>query len=56
VFYCNCQAAKTRVKLYDEKVHNIVRQFIETGIISMDFVRSERNLVDPLTKPLAKGW
>jgi hypothetical protein len=31
-----------------------VRQLIETGVMSMDFVRSERNLTDPLTKPLAR--
>jgi hypothetical protein len=31
-----------------------VRQLIETGVLSMDFVRSERNLADPLTKPLAR--
>jgi hypothetical protein len=31
-----------------------VRQLIETSVLSMDFVRSERNLVDPLTKPLAR--
>ena len=31
---------------------NIVQQLLETGVISMDFVRSELNLADPLTKPL----
>jgi hypothetical protein len=37
-----------------EKGHNIVRQLIETDIISMDFVRSKRKFTNPLTKPLAK--
>ena len=32
--------------------HNIVRQMLETRVISMDFVNSELNLADPLTKPL----
>ena len=32
--------------------HNIMRQLLETGVISLDFVRSELNLTDPLTKPL----
>jgi hypothetical protein len=35
-------------------LHNIVRQLIETGVMSMDFVRLERNLTDPLTKTLAR--
>jgi hypothetical protein len=35
-------------------LHNIVRQLIETGVMSMDFVRLERNLTDHLTKTLAR--
>ena len=31
-----------------------MRQLINNGVMSLDFVRSERNLADPLTKPLAK--
>jgi hypothetical protein len=31
-----------------------VRQLIETDVMFMDFVRSERNLANPLTKPLAR--
>ena len=34
--------------------HNIVRQLIDNGVMSLDFVRSKRNLADPLTKPLAR--
>ena len=29
-----------------------MRQLLETGVISLDFLRSELNLTDPLTKPL----
>jgi hypothetical protein len=35
-------------------VHNIVRQFIETGISSMECVRSKRNFTNSLTKPLTR--
>ena len=31
-----------------------MRQLINNGVMSLDFVRSERNLADPLTKPLAR--
>jgi hypothetical protein len=34
--------------------HGIVRQLIKNGVISLEYVRSERNLADPLTKGLAK--
>ncbi|KAL6315888.1 hypothetical protein AAG906_013232 [Vitis piasezkii] len=34
--------------------HNIVRQLLEIGFISLEFVRSRLNLVDPLTQPLNK--
>ena len=30
--------------------HNIVRQLMSSVVITMDFVKSEKNLVDPLTK------
>ena len=32
--------------------HNIMRQLLEIGVTSLDFVRLELNLADPLTKPL----
>ena len=32
----------------------MVRQLLETLVISVEFVRSELNLDDPLTKPLNK--
>jgi hypothetical protein len=36
------------------KVHNIVRQLIETGINSMECVRSKKNFINSLTKLLAR--
>ena len=57
---CDSQAtiAKAKSKMFNGKKrhiclrHNIVMQFLETRFISLAFVRSELNLVDPLTKPL----
>ena len=57
---CDSQAAiaKAKSKTFNGKKmhirlrHNIVRQLLETRVISLDFVRLELNLVDPLTKPL----
>ena len=59
---CDSQVtiAKAKSKLFNGKNkhirlrHNIVRQLLETGVISLEFVRSELNLTDPLTKPLHK--
>lgn len=60
--HCDCQAAigRAKNKSYNGKSrhirlrHNIVRQLLCDGIISLNFVRSELNLADPLTKPLSK--
>ena len=60
--HCDSQAviAKVKSKIFNGKNrhirlrHNIVRQLLETRVISLEFVRSELNLVDPLTKPLNK--
>ena len=52
--------AKVKSKIFNEKNrhirlrHNIVRQLFETRVISLEFMMSELNLVDPLTKPLNK--
>ena len=35
--------------------HNIIKQLLKTGVISIDYVRSEVNLADPLTKPLGRN-
>ena len=32
--------------------HEVVKQLLKDGIISIDYVKSEVNLADPLTKPL----
>jgi len=34
--------------------HSYVRQLIKDGVITVDYVRSTQNLVDPLTKGLAR--
>ena len=58
-FPCDCQATITCVKnkVYNGKSQNIelrLRQLIDNDVMSLDFVRFERNLTDPLTKPLAR--
>ena len=58
--HCDSQAtiAKAKSKMFNGKNmhiclrHNIVRQLLETGVISLDFMRSELNSTDCLTKPL----
>lgn len=34
--------------------HNTVREFLTTGAVRVDYIRSEENLADPLTKELAR--
>ena len=34
--------------------HNVVKQLLKDGTISIDYVKLEENLADPLTKPLGK--
>ncbi|KAL2245930.1 UNVERIFIED_CONTAM: Retrovirus-related Pol polyprotein from transposon TNT 1-94, partial [Sesamum indicum] len=34
--------------------HEAVKELLKNGIISLDYVRSERNLADPLTKGLTR--
>ena len=52
--------AKAKSKIFNGKNrhirlrHNIVRQLIETWVISLEFVRPKLNLANPLTKPLNK--
>ena len=58
-FPCDCQAVITRVKskVYNGKSQHIqlrLRQLIDNDVISLNFVRSKRNLANPLTKPLAR--
>ena len=58
-FPCDCQAVITRVKskVYNGKSRQIqlrLRQLINNDVMSLNFVRSKRNLANPLTKPLAR--
>ena len=58
--HCDSQAAISKVssKNFNKKRrhlrvrHKSIRNSITNGIISLDFVRSERNIADPLTKGL----
>jgi len=58
--HCDNQAAISRAQnfIYNGKSrhirrkHNIVKQLLSNGIISIDFVSSKDNLADPLTKGL----
>ena len=60
--HCDCQAAIAIAKnrAYNGKNrhirlrHNVIKQLQKDGIISIDYVKSEVNLADPLTKPLSK--
>ncbi|GKF77223.1 hypothetical protein Tco_0229693 [Tanacetum coccineum] len=52
--------AKAYCQIYNGKSrhlgvrHSMVRELIKNGVISMDFVRSQQNLADHLTKGLAR--
>nr|GEW84968.1 zinc finger, CCHC-type [Tanacetum cinerariifolium] len=60
-----CDSASTLAKaysqMYDEKSrhldvrHSIIRELITNGMVSIEFVRSQQNLVDHLTKRLARN-
>ncbi|XP_071928133.1 uncharacterized protein [Coffea arabica] len=60
--HCDCQAAIAiaKNKSYNCKSrhmrlrHDVVKQLLRDGIISIDFVKSELNLADPLTKPVGR--
>ncbi|GMI86656.1 hypothetical protein HRI_002334900 [Hibiscus trionum] len=59
---CDCQAAIAiaKNKTFNAKIrhihlrHDVVKQLLKDGIISIDYVKSELNLADPLTKPLGR--
>ena len=61
--HCNCQStiAKLKSKIYNEKSrhihlgHNIIKQLLESGVVALDYVKSELNLANPLTKLLNRG-
>jgi len=60
--HCDCQStiAIAKNKSYNEKNrhiqlrHNLVKQLLKSGTISIDYVKSEQNLANPLTKPLGR--
>jgi len=61
--HCDCQStiAIAKNKTYNGKNrhiqlrHNLVKQLLKRGTISIDYVKSEWNLADPLTKPLGRN-
>ena len=60
--HCDCQAVISiaKNKAFNGKNrhirlrHEVVKQLLKDGIISIDYVKSEVNLADPLTKPLGR--
>ena len=60
--HCDNQVVTSKVtsKNFNEKRrhlrvrHKSIRNLISHGIISLDFVRSENNIADPLTKGLTR--
>jgi hypothetical protein len=60
--HCDSQSTLSRAysEVYNGKSrhiglrHNMVRQLITNGVITIDFVRSSQNLADPFTKALAR--
>ena len=58
--HCGCQAAIAKIKseIYNRKSrhiclrHSVMQQLLESDVVSLNFVRSELNLADPLIKPL----
>ena len=58
--HCDSQSAIGRAQsnMYNGKSrhirrgHNTIRQLLSTGIISIDYVKSKDNIVDPFTKGL----
>jgi hypothetical protein len=60
--HCDCQAAIAiaKNKSFNSKNwrirwrHDVVKQLLKNEIISIDYVKSKMNLVDPLTKPLGR--
>jgi len=61
--HCDCQSAIAiaKNKTYNGNNrhihlrHNLVKQLLKRGTISIDYVNSERNLADPLTKSLGSN-
>ena len=60
--HCDCHVAIsiTKNKVFNgtnrhiRLRHEVMKQLLKDGIISINYVKSEVNLVDPLTKPLGR--
>ena len=60
--HCDCQVAISiaKNKSFNGKNrhirlrHDVVKQLLKDGVVSIDYVKSEMNLADPLTKPLGR--
>ena len=60
--HCDCQAAILIAKnkslngknRHIRLRHEVVKRLLKDRIISIDYVKSEVNLADPLTKPLGR--
>ena len=60
--YCDSEATLSKVynAVYNGKSrhiglrHNYVRQLLESGTIKVVYVKTSKNLADPLTKPLTR--
>ena len=58
--HCDSQSTISKVQnsMYNGKSrhihcrHNTIKQLLSTGVISIDYVKSKDNIVDPLTKGL----
>ena len=60
--HCDCQSVIGRAKslMYNGKSrhmhrrHNTIRQLLSNEVITIDYVKSNDNIVDPLTKGLPR--
>ncbi|KAM1533068.1 hypothetical protein ACFX10_007016 [Malus domestica] len=60
--HCDSLAAQYRAKnnVYNGKSrqirrrHNTIKQWLSSGVISIDYVKSKDNIADPLTKGLSR--
>lgn len=60
LLHCESKIAAAKNKSFNGKnihiqlSHNIVKHLLKGGTISINYVKSEVNLADPLTKPLGR--
>ena len=63
VVYCDCNAVSSVAKnvVYNGKSrhirrrHNTIKQLLFSGVITIDYIKSKENIVDPLTKGLPRN-